>query len=292
MKCSVRNNAKSVALVVIMLLIPIIATAQSNNTLPSADQMTIWRARRMFSGVSDYREIRRAPKIDRSSFRVSQDSIEFDAAKSKGGTREHYSIDLRTLEPISVTCKDHHAWFYCELLNGWGKSLDRDLPLSRVFYSGPWGVLCVRKTENYTECVTQLTYAGSMFASALSRMHTFANDAGAPLRTFKERAAAWRALTPKPAIPDDVRVQRLLAEDAIKSKSPAVALFHYESGLEIDPTWAQGYFNAALVAAELEVYAQAAEHMQSYLELVPDAPDAQSARDQIAIWQYKAKGTR
>jgi len=26
--------------------------------------------------------------------------------------------------------------------------------------------------------------------------------------------------------------------------------------------------------------------------LIPDAPDAQSARDQIAIWQYKAKGTR
>jgi hypothetical protein len=53
--------------------------------------------------------------------------------------------------------------------------------------------------------------------------------------------------------------------------------------------WPQGWFNAAVVAASLGYYADAAEHMQSYLELMPDAPDAQSARDQIAMWQYKAK---
>ena len=29
--------------------------------------------------------------------------------------------------------------------------------------------------------------------------------------------------------------------------------------------------------------------MQAYLELMPDAADAQAARDQIAMWQYKAK---
>jgi hypothetical protein len=32
--------------------------------------------------------------------------------------------------------------------------------------------------------------------------------------------------------------------------------------------------------------------MQAYLELVPDAPDAQAARDQIAIWQFRAKETK
>jgi hypothetical protein len=30
--------------------------------------------------------------------------------------------------------------------------------------------------------------------------------------------------------------------------------------------------------------------MQSYLELVPNAPDAKSARDQIDLWKYKAAG--
>jgi hypothetical protein len=28
--------------------------------------------------------------------------------------------------------------------------------------------------------------------------------------------------------------------------------------------------------------------MQTYLELLPNAPDAQSARDQLTIWQHKA----
>jgi hypothetical protein len=28
--------------------------------------------------------------------------------------------------------------------------------------------------------------------------------------------------------------------------------------------------------------------MQNYLELLPDAPDAKSARDQIDLWKYKA----
>ena len=38
-----------------------------------------------------------------------------------------------------------------------------------------------------------------------------------------------------------------------------------------------GYYDAAM------------EHMQAYLELVPEAADAQAARDKILIWQAKAK---
>jgi len=84
----------------------------------------------------------------------------------------------------------------------------------------------------------------------------------------------------------------LLAEDAVKQNKPGEALNHYETGLELYPTWPQGRFNAALVAAELGFYTEAIEHMQAYLELVPDAQDAQSARDQIVIWQYKTKETK
>ena len=59
-----------------------------------------------------------------------------------------------------------------------------------------------------------------------------------------------------------------------------------------DPLWPEDYFNAALIAASVGVYAQAAEHMQCYLELLPNAPDAQAARDQIGMWQIKAKETK
>jgi regulator of sirC expression with transglutaminase-like and TPR domain len=110
-----------------------------------------------------------------------------------------------------------------------------------------------------------------------------------PVAHFHEAATSWRALPQRPAISDAVRVQRMLAEDAIKQGQPYMALYYYEVGLEKDPLWPEGYFNAALVAASVEVYAQAAEHMERYLELLPNAPDAQTARDQIAMWQIKAK---
>jgi regulator of sirC expression with transglutaminase-like and TPR domain len=109
---------------------------------------------------------------------------------------------------------------------------------------------------------------------------------------FHQQAASWRAMNPKPPIPEEVREQRLLAEDAVKNNKPGEALDFYEAGLQLYPTWPQGYFNAALIAAELGFYEDAIEHMQGYLELVPDAPDGQSARDQIVIWQHKAKGSR
>ena len=83
-------------------------------------------------------------------------------------------------------------------------------------------------------------------------------------------------------------ILRLAAEDAIKRQKPDEALNDYELGIEADPTWAQGWFNAALLAGELGFFADAADHMQSYLELVPNAADAQAAHDQLTIWQHKA----
>lgn len=92
----------------------------------------------------------------------------------------------------------------------------------------------------------------------------------------------------KPALPEAARVHLLIAEDEVKQQHPSMALFHYESALEIYPMWPEGWFNAALIAAEVQLYPTAAEHMQSYLTLVPEAPDAQKARDQMAVWKYRA----
>ena len=46
--------------------------------------------------------------------------------------------------------------------------------------------------------------------------------------------------------------------------------------------------NAAIVAGELGQYANAAGYMKNYLELVPDAADAQAARDKMLVWKAKA----
>ena len=106
---------------------------------------------------------------------------------------------------------------------------------------------------------------------------------------FQKRAAAWRALPAKPPISDDVKQHRLLAEDAFNQKQFDTAAAEYEAGLEIDPHWAQGHFNAALIYGELKDYDDAIWHMRCYLELTPDAPDAQEARDQMLLWQGKAR---
>jgi hypothetical protein len=45
-----------------------------------------------------------------------------------------------------------------------------------------------------------------------------------------------------------VRVHRQLAEEALKEQKPEPAVNYYELGVEADPTWAQGWFNAAVIA--------------------------------------------
>jgi tetratricopeptide (TPR) repeat protein len=178
-------------------------------------------------------------------------------------------VDLKNLEPVFAQ-KNRFRLGYVYVVTG---SAGRDLPspLNRL---------------NYDRSVPE------SLAAALNHLRAFAGDKGAALRVFPQQAAAWRALTAKPPIPEEVRVQGLLAEDAVNKNKPEEALNRYETGLELYPTWPRGRFNAALIAAELGLYANAVEHMQSYLELVPDAPDAQAARDQIAMWQFKVEETK
>ena len=106
---------------------------------------------------------------------------------------------------------------------------------------------------------------------------------------FQQKAAAWRALPVKPALSEEVRRERVQAENALKEKRLAAAADHYESGLKINPVWPEGHFNAALLYAELEEYDKAIWHMRAYVELVPDAPDAKGAREQTYVWQDKLK---
>jgi tetratricopeptide (TPR) repeat protein len=79
----------------------------------------------------------------------------------------------------------------------------------------------------------------------------------------------------------------VLAEDAFRNREFQKAADYYEQGLAIAPLWPQGQFNAAVLEGELETYSQAVLHMKRYLELSPDAADAQSAREQMIIWQSK-----
>jgi tetratricopeptide (TPR) repeat protein len=136
------------------------------------------------------------------------------------------------------------------------------------------------KAQDYAEALNVLS------AHARGEDHA-QQEAG--WREFQQKAAAWRALPTKPPLSDDVRMHRLMAEDALKQKQFDQALAEYEAGLEIDPLWPEGHYNAALLYGELPEYEWAVWHMQAYLELRPDAPDAPQARDQLLLWQGKLK---
>lgn len=109
----------------------------------------------------------------------------------------------------------------------------------------------------------------------------------AALERFKPKADAWRVLTDKPKMPENAYEHKVLAENAYKEKNLAKAMNEYELALGDFPTWPEGQFNEALIAAELGHYRIAAHRMTEYLLLVPNAPDAQAAKDNLIIWRDK-----
>ena len=268
-----RTAARGIPFAVIALLLSsaIGGVANAQAPAPKLNSMTLWEARRrLVESFMLASPTRSHMIVDSGSFQFTLDSFEFDAICDK--KREHFKVDLKNLEPVIGKFSESG---FMRVKSEVGKDLPA--PLNRLVYFK----MGVSAGES-------LAYAQSL-AAALNSLRYYAGDAGEPLRTFPQRAATWRALATKPPIPEEVRVQRLLAEDAIKEKNPDEALNHYENGIELYPTWPEGNFNAALIAAELKYYANAIEHMQAYLELVPNAADAQAAHEKILIWQVKSK---
>lgn len=130
--------------------------------------------------------------------------------------------------------------------------------------------------------------AAQSFADAFNRLlyAAYRNEGNTE---FSAAAKAWRQNPVKPPLSPEAERERVLAENAIKEKNLDSAIEHYESALEVQPTWPAGWFNLALIYAEQNNYADATNSMKHYLELVPDAPDAKDAREQIIIWEDKAK---
>jgi len=108
------------------------------------------------------------------------------------------------------------------------------------------------------------------------------------LAEFQAKTAAWRALAEKPKVGDEVYKDRLLAEDAVKNRDLNAAARYYEAGVQAEPTWDQGWYNAALVYADLNDYFDAALCMKHYIILMPNAADAQAAKNNIILWEAKA----
>jgi hypothetical protein len=246
-------------------------------------QMTIWQARR---------EVAWGPNV-----RYTPDGFDYDVVNSKK-VKETIHVNMAMAPAVEAYSKsplfdDSQNWYVLKLTYD-AKSLPKDKVISSFLVRqwsdpGSGASTCLLCSPAPTHCTAACIQKAVTFAAGVNALRAFARDTDAPLRTFTARAAAWRALATKPPIPDEVRVQRMMAEDAFKANKPDEALHYYETGVMLYPTWPEGNFNAALISGDLGYYDAAIEHMQAYLELVPDAADAQAARDKILIWQTKAK---
>jgi tetratricopeptide (TPR) repeat protein len=140
-----------------------------------------------------------------------------------------------------------------------------------------------------------LTAASTDFSGAFADFRSLTRDVydfpltAAEQRDLATRITAWRAAGAKVELPEEADEKRILAETALKDQNLDRAIKNYRAALGIYPTWPEGQFNLALTCGEAKDYGCAIEHMQAYLELVPDAPNARKAREKIVIWRDKAE---
>jgi hypothetical protein len=108
--------------------------------------------------------------------------------------------------------------------------------------------------------------------------------------TIREKAITWRAASARPPLSEAARLARARAEKAFHQHKFENAIVCYEEGLDIEPMWPQGHFNAACLCAEMGLYQAAVLHMECYLAMLPNASNATSATTQIRLWTQRVKG--
>lgn len=106
---------------------------------------------------------------------------------------------------------------------------------------------------------------------------------------FTEAARSYRAATVKPTLPEEARKFKVQAESAFNKKNFEGAAARYKDALDVAPWWPEGHFNRALILGELSRYRDAIREMKKYLTLVPDAPNARAAQDNIYRWEGELK---
>lgn len=92
-------------------------------------------------------------------------------------------------------------------------------------------------------------------------------------------------------VPDEARRHMLRGQAALEmAKSPQdlrLAIRELEQATRLAPDWADAHFNLGLVRAKIGDYGGAIASYQRYLELAPNAPDAQKVRDELVKLEFR-----
>ena len=176
MKCTARILFRPAlfALLLFPVVVGIISFAQAPAHKPN--EITIWQARRtVIEGLMATNHYYTGLRI--SSYKFTLDHLDIDISD-----HEHFNIDLTSLPPV----------FYTEgfgvrcFLKAEGR-MKLPEPLNK------WAVDCANGPET-----NALRAIAKSYADAVNRLRESARNADDPLRSFPQRAAAWRALTSLP----------------------------------------------------------------------------------------------
>lgn len=187
---------------------------------------------------------------------------------------QSYWIALPRITNVSYTEQKRSSYPYCVFWRDYASD-------------GPthicWGIKGYKNSERFGAALEYL--------SADARQRTQAGI-DADWKHFQEQLKPWREAITKPAMPEAARDHQVLAEYAFKEKNTDKSMLEYTEALKIFSTWPEGQFNLATLCGEAKHYQCAVLHMKEYLELAPDSPDAQAAKDSIIIWNDKLSAFR
>lgn len=104
---------------------------------------------------------------------------------------------------------------------------------------------------------------------------------------FRLDCQSANAQQDKPPMPDEARQHQATAESDYAKGDLDDAGDEYQAALKVYPCWPEGLLKRANILGATGWYAPAVDSMNRYLTLVPNAPDAQALRSQMAVWQSK-----
>jgi TolA-binding protein len=156
-------------------------------------------------------------------------------------------------------------------------------------WGGYWSVNLDVNTKDVLFWKDQST--AEKFVVAMNRM-IWENSPGAKAQrqaeqqAYEQTVTAWRSAGSKVELPEEAERHKVLALAAFGDKDFQRAADEYIAGLKVYPMWPEGEFNVALLFGDsLHRYSDAVQHMNHYLELMPNAPNAEDAKHKLWIWQ-------
>lgn len=249
----------------------------SGNSVPSgqfglgstqSDPPDVLQARRVFK-----KEVERTPLVRNVVFHSEPGDIRYieytDPSRNSNDV-----VQLTTLLPDSITVSYSPGGAFT--YPAWKVSYTEFVQMNQYFWlSSSWSQ---SDAENVARALKVLV---------LDARQDLDKTVAANFEKFKQTCQTWRTLPEKPPMPEEARRHKVLAENAYREKNLDQAGDEYYETLKIYPCWPDGLLNRANILGETGWYSGAVTSMRKYLELVPDASDAQTARDKITIWQDK-----